>query len=169
MTVAGADPGGPDVVFYGTFFVDGGPPTVPRKPGCIKWFNALPLPWYVGASDAEVSCARNVTALESTLAESEPAVVVFREDATPIVADSLSEYEPHTYLLRLDDTSTTFFVHEDYADSLSSPPDELPTGPPPSSSRLTAGPVERVESGDRLDRRRPEGHAYSGAWATPGR
>jgi uncharacterized protein (TIGR03663 family) len=166
---AGAAPGGPDVVFYGTFFVDGGPPTVPRKPGCIKWFNALPLPWYVGTSDAEVSCARNATALESTLAESDPAVVVVREDATPIVADSLPEYEPHTYLLRLDDTSTTFFVHEDYADSISDPPDELPTGPPPSSSRLAADPVERVESGDRLDRGRPEGHAYSGAWATPGR
>jgi len=158
---AGATPGGPDVVFYGDFFVDGGPPTVPRKPGCIKWFNALPLPWYVGASDAEVSCTRNATALESTLAEaeSEPAVVVVREDAAPVVADSLPEYEPHTYLLRLSDTSTTFFVHEDYADSLP-PPDELPTGPSPSSSRLTA------ETGDRI---RAEGHAYSGAWVTPGR
>jgi uncharacterized protein (TIGR03663 family) len=149
---AGAQPGGPDVVFYGDFFVDGGPPTVPRKPGCIKWFNALPLPWYVGASDAEVSCAANDTALESTLGESQPAVVVVHEDAARTAASSLPDYEPHTYLLRLGDTPTTFFVHEDYADSLSAPPDQLPADEQPGPSR-----------------RQPEGHAYSGAWATPGR
>ena len=160
---AGATPGGPDVVFYGEFFVDGGAPTVPRKPGCIKWFNALPLPWYVGASDAEVACAGNETALDSTLAGAEtgPAVVVVHEDDAATVAGSLPDYEPHTYLLRLSDTPTTFFVHEDYADSLSAPPDELPTGPPPQSSRVTAD--------GHLDRMPAEGHAYSGAWATPGR
>ncbi|PSP50503.1 TIGR03663 family protein, partial [Halobacteriales archaeon QH_3_68_24] len=103
---AGAAPGGPDVVFYGEYFVDGGPPTVPRKPGCLRWFNALPLPWYVAESGVEVECAANETALDTTLAtaDSPPAVVVAHESVATNVSDALPGYEPHTYLLRVRDT-----------------------------------------------------------------
>jgi len=139
---AGAAPGGPDVVFYGDFFVDGGPPTVPRKPGCIRWFNALPLPWYLGTSGAEVTCVENATALDATLADAEspPAIVVARERAAPGIVGSLGEYEAHTYLLRLTDTPTTFFVHEDYADSLDEPPDELPDNETTPTERIDKQP-----------------------------
>jgi predicted membrane-bound mannosyltransferase len=149
---AGAAPGGPDVVFYGEYFVDGGPPTVPRKPGCIRWFNALPLPWYVAESGVEVQCAENATALDTTLAaaDSPPAVVVARESVAANVSDSLPGYEPHTYLLRVRDTPTTFFVHEDYADRIPGEPDELPV----------EGPTRRIGT---------EGHAYSGSRAIHGR
>ncbi len=115
---AGPPSGGPDIVFYGDFFVDGGPPTVPRKPGCIRWFNALPLPWYLSASGAEVACAENATELDATLADADspPAIVVAREREASAIADSLEAYESRTHLLRLTDTSTTFFVHENYTD-----------------------------------------------------
>jgi uncharacterized protein (TIGR03663 family) len=151
---AGAAPGGPDVVFYGEYFVDGGPPTVPRKPGCLRWFNALPLPWYVAESGVEVQCAENATALDGTLAAagSPPAVVVARESVAANVSDSLPGYEPHTYLLRVRDTPTTFFVHEDYADRMPGEPDRLLAG--------RAAPTRRTGT---------EGHAYSGSRAIHGR
>jgi uncharacterized protein (TIGR03663 family) len=157
---AGSAPGGPDIVFYGDFFVDGGPPTVPRKPGCIRWFNALPLPWYLGTSGAEVACAENGTALDATLADAEspPAIVVARERAAPGIAGSLEDYEAHTYLLRLTDTPTTFFVDEDHADALAEPPDELPENATTPTERVTHRPRRVAGQPRRVDRDR---HAYS--------
>ncbi|MEF8853752.1 MAG: flippase activity-associated protein Agl23 [Haloarculaceae archaeon] len=154
---AAATPGGPDIVFYGDFFVDGGPPTVPRKPGCLRWFNALPLPWYLATSGAEVSCAGNATELDATLADADtpPAVVVAREREAPNIADSLEAYEPHTYLLRLTDTPTTFFVHEDYADALTQSPDGV-------AATGTASPEDLPATGATSPRRvAPEGYPYS--------
>jgi uncharacterized protein (TIGR03663 family) len=113
---------GADVVLYGEYLVAESVGDGPREPKCAKWFNALPLPWYFAAADADVTCAQNPDDVGATVSESAPAVVIARESQTDRIASTLSAYESRTYRLRAWGTETTVYVHEDYADEL--PPAE---------------------------------------------
>lgn len=103
----GAAPGGPDVLFYGPFLVDDGGPAVPRQPGCVAWFDALPLPWYTQRSGAQVRCAENDSALTDDLP---PIVIANASEVTPMLRNRTDGYNRRTYLLRIDDTRIAVFV-----------------------------------------------------------
>jgi len=109
---------GPDVVLYGAYLVAENDATGPREPGCARWFNALPLPWYVAAADADATCARSPEDVAAVVAESDPAVVVARQSQTDRIDDHLTAYESRTYRLRARGTETTFYVHPNYAGEL---------------------------------------------------
>lgn len=105
-TVAG-DRDGPHVLVYGEFYVDGGR-NVPRKPGCIRWFRALPLPWYFASSDVEVTCAHNASAFDERFDTGRvPPIVVAnatvengRARPPEALEKRLTGYELHVYEMR---------------------------------------------------------------------
>jgi len=85
----------------------------PRTPACIKWFNALSLPWYLEAHDVDVTCA---DAPERVPEELPPVVVVVGDctldrtvdcrsqpgamEPPAELADQLDGYERYPYLHR---------------------------------------------------------------------
>lgn len=73
----GTDPGGPDLLVYGDYLVDGDA-EAPRRPACVKWFNYLPIPWYLEADDVVVDCAVNASELPREL----PPVIMVKGEFT---------------------------------------------------------------------------------------
>ncbi|MFB6205824.1 MAG: flippase activity-associated protein Agl23 [Haloglomus sp.] len=68
-------PGAADVLVHGSYYVDGATSAV-RTPACIKWFNALPLPWYMEKDRMRVVCTNSTGSLDAR--ESMPPVVIAR-------------------------------------------------------------------------------------------
>jgi uncharacterized protein (TIGR03663 family) len=102
---------GTDVLVHGSHFVDGDTEAL-RTPACVKWFNALPLPWYLTRSGAQVRCTETRSDLRSAL-DDPPPVVVTRQQNNETVARRLpSGYEERTVELRLWGTETSFFFRE---------------------------------------------------------
>jgi uncharacterized protein (TIGR03663 family) len=100
---------GTDVLVIGEKLVDGDS-EARRHPPCIKWFDALPLPWYMERENVTVECATNASTLESNSAQ-RPPVVITRDDERRAVERALgSAYRAETYELRLWGTETTFFL-----------------------------------------------------------
>ena len=82
-------------------------------PVCSKWFNALPLPWYVASSDADADCARSPGNVTERLDDSPPAVIVtVAGDGTTPESALSAAYSSETYEMRTYGTRTTFWVHE---------------------------------------------------------
>jgi uncharacterized protein (TIGR03663 family) len=117
LAATAPDNQGPDIVLAGEYFVDGGGGAETRDPVCAKWFNSLPLPWYVAAADAEVQCVADASEVSGVVAESEPPVVVVRGDGGQSAGD-LDGYVSRTHLIRAWDTEVRFYVREAYADDL---------------------------------------------------
>ncbi|WP_299264810.1 flippase activity-associated protein Agl23 [Halorientalis sp.] len=145
MEMAAAANEGTDVLFYGDFFVNDqtnattdfvragypadssllpeGDRRLVLSPACADWFNALPLPWYLNRSGADVSCADSTPELGDA-AESEPPIVVVRAHDDDDGEDQVNEerqareqfptYWSATYELRTYGTETVFLVHPDY-------------------------------------------------------
>jgi len=109
---------GADVVLYGDSLVDGSE-GAPRKPACAKWFNALPIPWYLAATDAETACAATETELRETVGRERPPVVVGRPANETELRNALEGYVVRTYRLRAYGSETLFFVRADHATGLS--------------------------------------------------
>lgn len=102
---------GTDVLVHGSHFVDGDTEAL-RTPACVKWFNALPLPWYLNRSGAQVRCTETRSDLRPAL-DDPPPVVVTRQQNNETVARRLpSDYEERTVELRLWGTETSFFFRE---------------------------------------------------------
>jgi len=118
LAATAPDHEGSDLVLYGDFFVAGTGGTGPREPACAKWFNALPIPWYSAAADAETDCAVNETDLRATVASERPPVVVGRPANESELRRSLDGYVVQTYRLRVYASETLFFVREDRAGGL---------------------------------------------------
>ncbi|EMA45888.1 flippase activity-associated protein Agl23 [Halococcus saccharolyticus] len=111
MAAVSATNEGTDVLVYGEFFV--AEQSGAREPGCTKWFNLLPIPWYTESTDATVSCARNVSAFERRTAGNPPPVVIGLTTDRAFLADRLDGYDARSYVMRTQDTgktNTTFFV-----------------------------------------------------------
>ncbi|MGN8214179.1 MULTISPECIES: flippase activity-associated protein Agl23 [Halococcus] len=111
MAAVSATNEGTDVLVYGEFLV--AERSGAREPGCTKWFNLLPIPWYTESTDATVSCARNVSAFERQTAGNPPPIVIGLTTDRAFLADRLDGYDARSYVLRTRDTgktNTTFFV-----------------------------------------------------------
>ncbi|WP_049997554.1 flippase activity-associated protein Agl23 [Halococcus sediminicola] len=113
MAAVSATNRGTDVLLYGDFLVSN--TSGSREPKCSEWFNLLPLPWYMDAHDMNVSCARDPSAFEDRLNESNPPVVIGLSTDSEFLAANLEGYDERAYVLRTQDTAktnTTFFVDE---------------------------------------------------------
>ncbi|MFB6192058.1 MAG: flippase activity-associated protein Agl23 [Haloarculaceae archaeon] len=99
---------GPDVLLYGPFLVDGGGSTDFRQPGCARWFNALPLPWYTVRANATVTCAADPVAFPG---DPPPVVIANASEVDATVRATLADagYEGRTYRLRRSDTPVVVF------------------------------------------------------------
>ncbi|WP_435360764.1 flippase activity-associated protein Agl23 [Haloarchaeobius sp. DFWS5] len=128
---AAANQDGPDVLYYGEFFLvenesagqqlpvtndgefqDGAWTVVSEN---VNWYHRLPLPWYTALADAETTSARNASQFAAAM-ESNPPVVVTRA----IHADSVSKrlgsaYDRYPIDLTVRGTSTVVFVNESVA------------------------------------------------------
>ncbi|MFB6354028.1 MAG: flippase activity-associated protein Agl23 [Halobacteriales archaeon] len=99
---------GTDVLVFGDHFVDGAT-NATRTPACVKWFNALPLPWYFEKTDVSVSCSTSTDELGS--GGDRPPVVIARADDREVLADALGPgYEVRTHYLRTTGVETVVFV-----------------------------------------------------------
>jgi uncharacterized protein (TIGR03663 family) len=85
----------PHVLVYGASLVDGDE-SAERTPACLSWFDTLPLPWYLEAADASVTCA----AAPADLPAEYPPVVVAQASQADDVRPRLEEYESVTATLR---------------------------------------------------------------------
>ncbi len=115
MAALSAQNEGTDVLIYGEYFVAETPGS--RKPFCTgeKWFNLLPLPWYMNAHNMNVSCARTNATFENKTNESAPPVVIGLTADREYLAAHLEGYDQRIYVMRTQDTqktNTTFFVDE---------------------------------------------------------
>jgi uncharacterized protein (TIGR03663 family) len=107
---AGNPPGEDDVLVHGSYYVDGDSSAV-RTPACIKWFKALPLPWYFEKDGMQVTCT-NLTA-DVPGGESAPPVVISRTTNADALAERLGDdYRRETVLIRRGAISTVVFIDE---------------------------------------------------------
>jgi uncharacterized protein (TIGR03663 family) len=112
---------GPDLVMYGDFYVDGAEPGSERlnwAPMCSKWFNALPMPWYFGVHDTNVSCAQTESELRE-YGDAPPPIVMTRRSNGDTIRGTFPTYWNATYELRTYGTHTSFFIHPEYANESS--------------------------------------------------
>jgi uncharacterized protein (TIGR03663 family) len=90
-----------------------------KKPPCIgtAWTSTLPLPWYFGRADANVSCQSNATTFPDGLQADQPGMVITKPD-DPTVPDQLlrENYSQRTFNLYRGAHPVRFWVHEDYTD-----------------------------------------------------
>jgi uncharacterized protein (TIGR03663 family) len=100
---------GADVLFVGEKLVDGDS-EARRHPPCVKWFDALPLPWYLEKDNMTVECATNVTSLRERSGETPPVVITRKGQRSAVDAELGSNYRSETYEMRLWGTETTFFL-----------------------------------------------------------
>ncbi|MDG5774831.1 flippase activity-associated protein Agl23 [Haloarculaceae archaeon H-GB2-1] len=129
------------VLFYGDYYVDGAE-DAEREPACVKWFNSLPMPWYLEANDLNATCAESEREVRDAVATSQPPLVVVRTPKRGDIADDLPNYEPRYYSFRAWGTNSTVFVHEDYADRV---PGRIPDAS--KSARSASDTAEPTVSG----------------------
>jgi uncharacterized protein (TIGR03663 family) len=98
----------PHVLVYGASLVDGDE-SAERTPACLSWFDALPLPWYFEAADADVTCA----AAPADLPAEYPPVVVVQASQADDVRPHLEGYESVTGNLRRDARPVVVFYEAD--------------------------------------------------------
>jgi len=103
------------------------------EPLCAKWFNLLPLPWYMASTDAEVDCSRDPGNLTDKIESDPPAIVVSVEDDRSTPWDALNaEYTRATYSMRTSGTHWVFWVHDSVdiqRETDESPAQQTPVGP----------------------------------------
>jgi uncharacterized protein (TIGR03663 family) len=98
-TGGSADDDAVDVLVYGSEFVDGDE-TAPRRPACVKWFELLPVPWYLNASGAETACVVDEAGLDRFEEAGYPPIVLARANHEATLAPRLAGYERTTVRLR---------------------------------------------------------------------
>lgn len=90
-----------------------------KQPTCVgtAWTSTLPLPWYFGKADTNVSCNRNVTAFTEEIQTDPPGMILTKPD-DPSVPDQLlaEQYSQRTFTLYRGAHQVRFWVHEDYVD-----------------------------------------------------
>ena len=90
-----------------------------KEPTCIgtAWTSTLPLPWYLGKADTNVTCSRNATTFSGQLQAGEPGMVITKPD-DPTVPEQVLErtYSQRTFDLYRGAHPVQFWVHEEYVD-----------------------------------------------------
>jgi uncharacterized protein (TIGR03663 family) len=120
-----AEPGGPDLLVYGSAYADDDRDfvglgnddiRVPLRPHCVKFFPTLSLPWYFYKDEVETVCATNQTAFESRFADGAPPVVIAPNEEAAFLDGALGDgYERSTFYLRTaagDRKETVVYVRE---------------------------------------------------------
>lgn len=107
MATVAQETEGPHVLVFGSFYVDGGS-NARWRPACVRWFRALPLPWYFAANDVNVTCATNTSAFDRRFGDGRPPPIVVanatiengRALPPPELDRRLTGYEVHLYDMR---------------------------------------------------------------------
>ncbi|PSQ00490.1 TIGR03663 family protein [Halobacteriales archaeon QS_4_70_19] len=107
--VSGAnDPGADDVLVHGSYYVDGDESAV-RTPACIRWFKALPLPWYMDKDRMQVTCTNSTAELDAR--QSTPPVVIARASHAEELDQRLGEnYRKETARIRRGAITTVVYI-----------------------------------------------------------
>ncbi|QIO23578.1 flippase activity-associated protein Agl23 [Haloarcula sp. JP-L23] len=132
--IATAHDGGPDVVVYhgesGDAYDDNNAYVEESRdtwddawwnlqPTCLEWHNTLPLPWYFAASDANVACENQETALGVRTMQNQPPIVITQVYDSTVPRERLRSagYTNESYMMRTSGYKNTFTVwtHEEYA------------------------------------------------------
>ena len=88
-----------------------------KKPTCVggAWTSTLPLPWYFGKADSNVTCTEQSRPLVERLETNPPPMVITKPD-DPTVPDQLlaENYSKRTFDFYQDAHPVRVWVHEDY-------------------------------------------------------
>lgn len=105
---------GTDVLLFGNYFV-GNDESEHYDPACMgtsQWFDGLPVPWYLHAAGANVTCIQTSTELEP-VSEDPPPIIVTRERSVDVLTQQLpgvDDYEYTVYELRTYGTETAILI-----------------------------------------------------------
>ena len=87
-------------------------------PTCMRWYNALPIPWYFAAKDVQTACENSPTALGVTAMTDRPPMILTQDYDSTVPKERLREngYTGKTYRLRTSGYKNVFtvWVHESY-------------------------------------------------------
>jgi len=99
---------GVDVLVYGSYFT--GESSSKRYPACMHWFDSLPMPWYLHAADANVTCVESSDDIDS---ESDlPPVVLTRTNEMDRLRQYVSGYEYSVFRIRTYGKETVLLFDE---------------------------------------------------------
>ncbi|WP_302080360.1 flippase activity-associated protein Agl23 [Salinibaculum rarum] len=90
-----------------------------REPACVgnSWTNTLPLPWYFGTADTNVSCVeQSETLTEQVQTDAPPMIITHPDDPTVPTELLAGNYTARTFNLYRGAHPVRFYVHEDYVD-----------------------------------------------------
>ncbi|MCU4719094.1 flippase activity-associated protein Agl23 [Halapricum hydrolyticum] len=109
-----AENDGTDVLLFGNYFVGNGESEYffPACMGTSQWFDGLPLPWYLHAAGADVTCIQTSTEL-GPVSGDPPPVIITRERSVPVLTQQLEGidgYEYTVYELRTHGTETAILI-----------------------------------------------------------
>jgi uncharacterized protein (TIGR03663 family) len=101
-------PGADDVLVHGSYYVDGDDTAV-RTPACIKWFKALPLPWYMEKSRMQVACTNSTADIDAR--QSMPPVIIARASHQGTFDERLGDdYRKRVVTIRRNAIETVVYV-----------------------------------------------------------
>jgi uncharacterized protein (TIGR03663 family) len=104
---------GVDVLVYGSYFT--GDDSSVRLPSCMNWFDGLPMPWYLHAADANVTCIESRDGLDR-LDGDLPPVVLTRVDDISTLEERISGYEYSIFRIRTYGQETVLLFDENAVD-----------------------------------------------------
>ncbi|WP_276278769.1 hypothetical protein [Haloarcula regularis] len=88
------------------------------EPTCMRWYNALPLPWYFASQDVQTACENSPTALGVTAMTERPPMIITQDYDSTVPKERLREngYTGETYRLRTSGYKNVFtvWVHESH-------------------------------------------------------
>jgi uncharacterized protein (TIGR03663 family) len=101
--------GGPDVLYYGSWYDLPDESIADRPPAYAGWHRRLPFPWYFEGFGATVNSTTSLRRVVGTA----PPVVVARARHRPLLVDALEGYAHATYDLSQTDRATVVLVDAD--------------------------------------------------------
>ena len=106
---------GTDILVFGGDFVDGNV-NENYQPACMGvsgWFESLPIPWYLYASDAEVACAENESSIDSAVEAGDPPIVVAKSEHLSTLRERFPDHEVYVHRIRTSGSDTAFLIDRD--------------------------------------------------------
>lgn len=89
-----------------------------KEPTCVgsAWTSTLPLPWYFGTADTNVSCVEQPETLTEQIQTDAPPMIITQPDDPSVPTDLLeANYTARTFNFYRGAHPVRFYVHEDYA------------------------------------------------------
>ncbi|WP_340099350.1 flippase activity-associated protein Agl23 [Salinibaculum salinum] len=88
-----------------------------KEPTCVgsAWTSTLPLPWYFGTADTNVSCVEQPETLTEHVQNDAPPMIITQPDDSSVPTDLLeANYTARTFNFYRGAHPIRFYVHEDY-------------------------------------------------------